>query len=587
MDLTDSVIVLLALAATFVFFILDWLRYDVVSLGTLLFLTIVGIIPYSDAFSGFSHPAVVTLVSILIVSRGLQNSWIVERVSEWIDQIRRGPTVQLLFLCTITAILSAFINNIGALAVTMPVTIRSALRRSLSPSIYLMPVAFSSLLGGLTTLIGTPPNIIISGFREQITGEPFGLFDYTPVGLPVSIIGVVMMAVIGWRLLPSRKKASGTLQAFEVGDYTAEVVIPSSSRYAGKNLSDLQTAAHEELSFLVISGKEGRRKSIRKNLELKVGDTLVVEGPPEAINHLLSKTGLEMASADERSGNDESLVEAVVCPNSQLLRRRPRAETLSRRFGITLLAVARQGRKLRKRFSQIKIKVGDVLLLRGDPEQIGEMLSETDCLPLASRDVSVGFTPNILLAPIIFIGSVALIFTGLLPAHLSLPLAALLMVGSGIVPAREVYHHIDWSIVVLLGALLPVGKAMESSGLAELLVTTLISFGKGFGPELLLGVLLVSVMFVSDLINNAAAAALSAPLAVRMAETLDVSPDPFLMAVAIGASCAFLTPIGHQSNTLVLGPGGYRFSDYWKLGLPLEVLIVLISLPALLYFWPL
>ena len=585
-------IILLTLGLTFVLFVWSRWRYDLVSLGTLLFLTVVGVVPAKEAFSGFSHPAVVTVVAVLVVSRGLQNSGILDHLSSFLASNGMGKVAELLILCVVTAALSAFINNIGALAVILPVALRSASEKEISPSLYLMPIAFSSLLGGLTTLIGTPPNIIIASFRAQTLGTEYGLFDFSYVGLPVAILGILLLLVLCWRVLPERRKPHSGEKAFDVGAYTTELLVPEDSKVVGQTFGDLQELVSNELLLLVHAGKSGRRRSLARSTILAAEDILVIEGPPAAIESLLDKTDLSIVSNDELEETTkakETLLfqEAVVAPDSSLAGRMPRARTLRQRYGVALLAVARQGRRLRRRFSQMRLRMGDVLLLRGEPEDMEEMLKDTRCLPLAARDIQVGLSPSALLAVLIFLFAMATILFRLLPAQIALPLAAVLMVLNGIVPLRTVYQQIDWSIVVLLGALLPVGHALETSGAAQLIVESLISFSHGLGPEWVLGILFVTVMFLSDIVNNAAAAALSAPIALQVAQSLGVAPDAFLMAVAIAASCAFLTPIGHQSNTLVMGPGGYRFTDYWRLGLPLEILIVLISIPSRLYFWPL
>lgn len=588
----EATLLIATLAVTFALFVWNRWRYDLVSLGTLLFLTIVGIVPINQTFNGFSHPAVVTVVAVLIVSRGLQNSGILEPLSKFLSQHSLGNTTELLLLCSVTAGLSAFINNIGALAVILPIALKAANEQKLSASLYLMPIAFSSLLGGLTTLIGTPPNLIISAYRSETLGTEFQLFDYAYAGLPIAILGIGLLVILCWKVLPLRRKVQDSDEAFDVGHYTTEIVIPEGSKFAGQNFADLQEFANHELLLLVHVSKGGRRKSVSQRTALQEGDILVIEGPPAALNSLLDKTDLTIASNLELeqevdTAEQHMLQEAVVTPDSSLTGRMPRARTLRQRYGVALLAVARQGRRLRRRFSQMRLRSGDVMLLRGEGEDIDEMLKDTGCLPLAPRDLQVGLSNNSFLALFIFTVGMGLILFRLLPAQVALPLAAVLMVANSLVPLRSVYQHIDWSIVVLLGALLPVGQALETSGAAQLIVESLLTVAEGLGPAWILGIFLVTVMFLSDIVNNAAAAALSAPIALRVADSLGVSADPFLMAVAIGASCAFLTPIGHQSNTLVMGPGGYRFTDYWRLGLPLEILIVAVSMPALLYFWPL
>lgn len=588
----DAWILLLTLVVLFVLFIWDRWRYDLVSIGALLFLSVVGIVPRTELFSGFSHPAVSTVVAVLIISRGLQNSGILEQVAARFSELEGGFTTQLLLLCGFTGLLSAFVNNIGALAITMPLALQAARSKKLSPSLYLMPIAFSSLLGGLTTLIGTPPNIIVSGARQQLRGEAFGLFDYAFVGVPVAVVTILMIGFVGWRLVPVRKKPVSDDQAFEVGDYTTELVVPRGSAAVGKTFADLQDMVDGEIVLLVAASKSGRRQGDSKQRKIKVGDILVIEGPPEAIKGAMEAGGLHIASnreLEKQASEKETLLltEVAVAPTSTLAGRMPRAATLRRHYRVALLAVARHGRRLRQRFSRIRLKVGDVLLIRGEQDDVAEMLRDTNCLPLATRDVRIGTGGPSYATGLIFLGALLLLLFQLLPAQLAFAIGAVAMVLQGSVPVRAVYQAVDWSIVILLGALLPVGVALETTGAAEAIVRSLLGLSGELAPQVMLAVLLIGVMFLSDFVNNAAAAALSAPIALRMAQELNASPDPFLMAVAIGASCAFLTPVGHQSNTLVMGPGGYRFMDYWRLGLPIEGLVVVIAVPSLLYFWPL
>lgn len=582
----------LALASAFFLFIWDRWRYDVVAVATLLFLTLCDVIPVDQAFTGFSHPAVATVIAVLILSRGIQNSGLLEFLARGIQRASFWFPLQLLLLCMVTAILSAFINNVGALAVVMPLTLRAARLSQLSPSLYLMPVAFSSLLGGLTTLIGTPPNIIVSTVRAQNLGSGFQLFDFTAVGLLIASAGILMIVSFGWRFIPLRQTQTPDEAGTDIGTYTTELTVPAKSKAIGMSFSGLQKLVDGELVLLVWVNKAGKRQALRQSQELKQDDILVIEGPPEAISSLMDKVGMHIAAdqklKSEVSRTEEHLIgEAVVSAGSSLVGRMPRAATLRRRYGVAMLAVARQGRRLRARFSQIRLRAGDVLLLRGEAEDVDAMMRDFGCLPLAERDIQVGLTGRSYLSFGIFLSTMALTMMQLIPVQLAFAVGAVAMVATAVVPARTVYSSIEWSVVILIGAFLPVGQAIESTGAADLMVRNLLYVAGSYGPTIILAALMVSVMLMSDVINNAAAAALAAPVAVRLSTSLDASPDAFLMAVAVGASCTFLTPIGHQSNTLVMGPGRYQFSDYWRLGLPMDIVVVCVGIPAILFFWPL
>lgn len=588
----DIFILLITLVITFVLFIINYWRFDIVAIGALLFLTSCKIVPANEAFSGFSNPAVITVIAVLIMGKGLQNSGLLDFLAKAIAQSQFNFTLQLAILCFATAFLSAFINNVGALVVIMPVVLKIASERQVSPSLYLMPIAFSSLLGGLTTLIGTPPNIIVSSFRQEIGYTDYFLFDFAYVGLPVAIIGILFLSTVGWRLIPLKGGAINSSYLFEVGDYLTEITLPKQSKFIGKTFGDLNSIAEDSLELLVRASSEGKRLSTGKTAKLNEEDILVISGPQEALHSLLEGTDLKLVTNQEllekaKDRNSHHLVEAVVLPDSSLVGRMPRPKTLSSHFKIALLALARRGRKIRKRLSRITIKPGDVLLLRGEDQDIANMIHNKNCLPLVSRDIQVSLSSFAYYALAFFLSSILLVIFKVFPPEVALTIGAALMVAKGVVPVGSVYKHIDWSIVVLLGALLPVGRAIETTGAAQMIVSQTLIWVGSLGPNWILAFLLISVMFLSDVVNNAAAAALAAPIALQVANTLDVSPDPFLMAIGIGASCAFLTPIGHQSNALVMGPGGYEFKDYWRLGLPLELLIFSVSIPALLYFWPL
>jgi di/tricarboxylate transporter len=434
----NALIILFTLAATFSLFIWNRWRYDIVSLATLLFLTIVGIIPIGEAFVEFGHPAVVTVVAVLIISRGLQNSGLLDYLSNNIARDGFSIILQLLMLCFFTAFLSAFINNIGAMAVVLPVVLKAARQKKISPSLYLMPVAFSSLLGGLTTLIGTPPNIIVSTFRAEVVGTEFYLFDYSFVGLPVAIVGILFLATVGWRIVPIRRKAHETGDQFDIGDYTTEVVIPKGSKVIGKTFSDLKKIAGEGLILLVHASKEGERSSTNKNSKLKSEDVLVIEGPPAAINNLLDKTDLQIESnrelkKDVKASGKHLIGEAILLSGSPLVGGMPRAKTLRQRFGVALIAVARQGRGLRRRFSQVQLRTGDILLLRGEEEDVDEMMQETRCLPLAPRDIRLGLSKKSYLTLAIFLVAMGLVLFRLLPPQVAFAIGAVLMVAGGIV----------------------------------------------------------------------------------------------------------------------------------------------------------
>lgn len=597
----DQVFLISLLGILVVFFVWERWRYDLIALAGLLISTLLGFIPADEAFLGFGHPAVVTVAAVLIISRGLSNTGAVEFFTRYIKGATSSPTLHVVALSSVGGVLSTVMNNVGALALLMPVAIQSSFDAKRSPAVVLMPLAFGTILGGMATLIGTPPNIIIANYRAEITGHPFGMFDFSPVGGVVAVAGIIFVALVGWHLIPlARRSKNAPQDLFHIQEYLTEVKVPLNSKAIGKSLSELEAATEDSDALIIglIRGEQSIRGAAWRE-QIQVGDVLVLEAGPQGINKFVSTLGLELTGTQPKeelkepepqksTGTlDEILMEAVVPPDrSWLVGRLAGTLKLRSRFGVSLLGVSRQGTPYRGRLKEFRFKAGDVLLLQGDKEQVLDVIGSLGCLPLAERGIQLGKSGQAWLA----VGLFGLALIGALTGLVSLPIAlmgaALVMVLLTIVSPRDVYHTIDWPVVVLLGAMIPLGRALEQSGATTVLAQFLVDGMAGYSPIVLLGLIMVLTMLLSDIMNNAATAVVMAPFSVAVAQSLQVHSDPFLMSVAIGASCAFLTPIGHQNNLLVMGPGGYRFGDYWRMGLPLEILILAVSLPLLDIFWP-
>jgi len=588
----QQAVVFATLAMALVLFINGRWRYDVVALLAMLAVTITGIVPAGSAFAGFGHPAVVTVAAVLVVSRGLSNSGVVDLLARPLYRVPNNTTLQIIALGSLVAVLSAFMNNVGALALLMPIAIKMAQKQNRSPSALLMPLAFGSLLGGLITLIGTPPNIIIATFRADAVGEPFRMFDFAPVGAGVAAAGLAYIALAGWRLVPHRKAAGSRDGLFEIGDYITEVTVPEGAKLAGKRVRDIAQLTDAEVVVLAIV-RNGERMSYPVSISrILAGDVLVVEASSDDLKELVDEAGLKLSASRKLgpealgAGGELGLIEAVVMTDSPLLRETPRSINLRSRYGVNLLGVARSGERKGGRLRSIRFQAGDVLLLQAPAISAAETLAAMGCLPLAGRDLRLGRPRHVAAAIAIFGTALLLAAVGLLEIQVAFTAAAVVMVMARLLDLREAYESIDWSIIVLLGAMIPVGEALELSGGANSVANAALWLAGSMPPAASLVLVMVATMFLSDLVNNAAAAVLMAPISIAIAQGFDASVDPFLMAVAIGASCAFLTPIGHQSNTLVMGPGGYHFGDYWRMGLLLEAIIVLVATPLILIFWP-
>ena len=588
----EQVYMLTVIIVTLGLFVWGRLRYDVIALSALFAVVVGGIIPINDAFYGFGHPAVVTVAAVLIISKSLQNSGIIGIFTRFVESINVGPSLQIAIISLFVAALSGFMNNVGALTLLLPVVIQIARRSNRAPGELMMPLAFGSLLGGLTTMIGTPPNIIVASFRATASGAPFTMFDFTPVGLLLAVIGIFFISIFGWRLIPIRIPKTGEDALFSSANYLTEVSIPRKSGLSGITLQQFLEDIGET-SLNVVALIRGHKKYIQPGalMKLRINDHLLIEGKTDSIEYIIKNTPLQLVGNQKlkQMGNDNyeiSAIEVVVSPNSKLVRRSIAQTQIEKRYDIYLLALARQGQRIRKRLRQIKIRAGDVLLLQGDMRYFAESLSTLGCLPLSKRDISLHIPPSfipVFIFCIVIISSVL----GLTSLPIALTGGVIALVLSRQIQVGELYNGVEWPVIVLLGAMVPVGIAMENCGLNDLIADNISSIIYLLPDWGLVFLILTTAMLLSDIINNAATAILMSQLSIKIAERAEVSADPLLMAVAVGSSCAFLTPIGHQSNILVMGPGGYRFGDYWRLGLPLEILILVFSIPMILWIWPL
>ncbi len=580
-------VLLLALAL----FAWGGIRHDLTALISLFILVIAGIIEPSDAFDGFAHPAVITVAAVLIIGKALEHSGLIDLLGKWVMNVGKNLLLQIMALSVIVAVASAFMNNVGALAIMMPVAIHMARKSGNPPSYILMPIAFASLLGGMTTLIGTPPNIIIASFRGEEFGEPFGMFDFSPVGGVIAIAGIAFITLLGWRLLPRRAAQKSDSELFDVDDYITEVEVKKDSRVASKSVAEIAEISKTDVAVLGIVREGKRIHAPDPDEPLLPGDVIIVEADAEELKTFVKDTKTTLVGGkkfrkDAKGSEKIAITEAVVMSDSPLAGKTASSMRMRSRYGINLLAVARRERKMHKRIDHVTFRAGDVLLLQGREHMLSDTITSMGCLPLARRDLRIGYRTRIPLALGIFAAAIVTVLTGLLPVQIAFGIAAVIMVLSGILPLKEFYNSIDWPVIILLGAMIPVGNALETSGGAGLIAKNILNIGDTFPPWFILTVILVVTMFLSDIINNAATVVLMAPITIGVANGMGFSADPFLMAVAVGGSCAFLTPIGHQSNTLVMGPGGYKFTDYWRMGLPLEVIIVVVGVPMIMMIWP-
>ncbi|WP_332686148.1 SLC13 family permease [Devosia sp.] len=579
----------LIIGAMMLAFIWGRWRYDVVAVGALLAALALGVVAPDQAFSGFSDDIVIIVASALVISAAVSRSGIMEVAIRRFAPNISSPRAQLILLVVVVTVLSAFVKNIGALAIMMPIAFQMARKSSVSPSLFLMPMSFGSLLGGLMTQIGTSPNIIVSRVRQDMTGEAFTMFDYTPTGLALSVVGVIFLALC-YRLLPERRREdTGLDSAIEIKNYTTEARVTEDSSAIGKTVAEVQRNADGQAMIIRILGASGQRRTPLPDVKLRLGDILLIEGAADALDKMVSQSGLvfsERRGAATKDAADIGIIEAVIGESSALIGATAQELTLFDRTGLNLLAISRRDQRFTDRLGQIRFQNGDVILLQGHLKRLPELLREWDCLPLVERGLRLGSVRNGLIPLAILLVAITATAIGLVPVAPAFFAAAVAAVVTRSLPLREVYSHLDAPILIMLACLIPISDSLRTTGGTELIASWLSMTANTLPGWGALALIMVAAMAVTPFLNNAATVLVMAPIAATFATDLGYAPEAFLLAVAIGAGCDFLTPIGHQCNTLVMGPGGYKFSDYARLGAPLSLLVVLVAVPMLMLVWP-
>ena len=625
----DQIAISLILLLTFILFIYGKWRYDIVSLISLFVLAftdkILGeensdlVININEIFKGFSHPAVITVAAVLIISQAMKNSGVVDLLALQIKPFTKKQEIHISSMSGIIAILSGFMNNVGALALMLPVALKTAWEQKRSPRILLMPIAFASILGGMITMIGTPPNIIISSLRQEqqelilsqlqhnpkindyvikhfgtnFEPSPFKLFDFTPVGGIIAILGVLFIALFGWRMIPRNPQKKTISQSlFSIDKYVTEISIAENSKLIGLSVHEANKITGDKLTIFKKINKKNKAENVDLNFIINESDAFLVMSDPSDLKDIMDEYKLTLSKEIQDriqllKIENSTFMEVVISPDSPLI---GKTRTYLRRRSsnrVTLMAVARQNKPIHKRLGNITFCLGDVLLIQSDEDSLSNIITTLELLPLAKRDINVGSISKATFSTIIFLGAIGLSIFNIFPTTISFILAILIYIFSGLLPLKNIYKSIDWPVIVLLGSMIPLSDALQNTGTTDLIANQVIYLIQGMPPWFIIGLIMTITMCLSDIINNAATALIMGPISVSIAVSLGFSIDPFLMSVAVGASCAFLTPIGHQCNALILGPGGYRFGDYWKLGLPLEIIIVILGTPLIIYFWPL
>jgi di/tricarboxylate transporter len=581
-------------AGMLVLFVTDRLRYDLVAAIALSAAVLTGVVPAKKAFEGFSNSVIVIIASVLVISRAVAVSGVIDHAMRRLLRVLDSTTLQIATLTAAVSFMSAFVKNVGALGVFMPVAIQAAERRDRPVSRYLMPLAFGSLVGGTITQIGTSPNLLISAVRQQVVGQPYHLFDFTPVGLPLTCAAVAFLS-FGWRLLPTNRRGQPTPEKrFAIEDYTSEALLPQESPLVGKTVAELEALADDEVTVAGIIREQSRHYVPRRNWSLYAGDILVLEGDPTSLQPLVDQAKLKLLGAEEIAAlkphdKDDELetVEAVIAPDSLLIGNTPQDLHLRQDFEVNLLALSRAEEHTTTRLGSSRFAPSDILVLQGRQRQLSRALSELGLIPLAERNLALGRPRGRWLPLLILLAAMFAMAMGAVEVEVGFFVAATLIVLLRLITAREAYNAVEWPIIVMLGCLIPVGEALNDTGAAKLMADGLTVLATHLPDYLAVGLIMVVSMLVTPLLHHAAAVLLMGPVAAAVAKNLGLGVDPFLMAVAFGAASDFLTPIGHQNSTLVMGPGGYRFSDYWRLGLPLSILVAVFGTWLILLAWPL
>jgi di/tricarboxylate transporter len=578
-------------AGAFALFMSGRLRYDVVGLTATVILVFGGELPSADVFRGFANDAVLSVVAVMVVGRAVRLAGATEPFAILLMRLR-GVVARTSAVTGIVTIFSAIMNNTGALAVFLPVAVHMSRAMHRLASSLLMPLAFASLLGGMITLIGTPPNILVSSFRQQHLGSSYALLDFAWVGGGVALVGWAFLSTVGWRLLPARRGSVVTERLLGMDHYFSELEVPEGSKLSGRCLGDF---AELNLDVNVVGIARGEQRLVAPLAEepILAGDVLLVEADAAALHDLLSRTDLRETTSEDGvqpeqfQTRDVVLREIVIASRSPLVGRTAAGLRMRWRFGVNLLAVSRQGSRIIRRLPEVHFRAGDVLVIQVRNEAFADILHQFKCYRLGDTEHAPPSLAKLLITLVVFGSAIGLVGAREFPLGMTFLTAALVLVMVGVISTRQAIHAVDWPVVILLGSTICMGSALEHSGGAETLARSVMAITTGWPGWAVVSALFVVTMLFSNVVNNAATVVMMAPIAYALATDLSLSPDTFLMTVAVGASSCFLTPIGHQCNTLVLGPGGYRFTDYFRLGAPLSILVILTALPLILHFWPL
>lgn len=575
-----------------IMFILEIWRYDVIAFVALFAAVFTGIVPFSHVFSGFSNSAVALVAAIMILSKAISSSGFIHYFINWFKLYSKNPILHISIFAFTGAFLAIFMSAIGALGILLPIALQTCVHHKRPPSLILLPLAFGSVLGELITLISSPASILISQYRQQVTGSPFNMFDFTPVGIVVASVGLIYISLIGWRLLPPRGASKIEEEIFQIPDYITEVIITKESPFVDKSIGEVERTSHAEFTIIAHIRGDAKRFSFSRRDKLDVKDILIIETDHANLEKLIDTAKLKLTSdkpltSEKLSNDDIKLVEAVVAPGSETIGQSAKMLNLRKRYSINLFAISRKNAQFTKNINEVRWQEGDVVLLQGNAETLQETIVGLGLVPLAERAIQIGMDKKDYLLIVTYLGAVIFAAMNVFPAAITFAFAVVLLITMGVIPYRQIYNSIDWSVIFLLGAMIPLGDAMRSTGASDIITQGFILLTNHYPPALALILIMVLTMIVSNFMNYIIAVIVMAPVSLQIAQSLHVNPDAFFMAIVVSAVCAFLTPIAHKANLVVFTPGRYKFYDYLRLGLPLELIVIATAVPMIMYVWPL
>ncbi|MDH3944732.1 MAG: SLC13 family permease, partial [Anaerolineae bacterium] len=588
----ENILVLAILAVAVILFVSERLRVDLIAMMVLITLSLTGLVTIEEAFSGFASPAVITVWSVYIVSGALFRTGVADRLANFMLRLAGENYLRLLFVIMLTiGVMSSFMNNIGAVAILLPAVVSVARKIDVAPSKLLIPMAFTSLLGGKMTLIGTPPNILATSIMETYGGiEPFGFFDFTPMGAIVLGVGILYFLLIGNRLLPNRTPGGDLSKAYHIRDYLSEVRIAEKSELIGQTLAESQLGREYDLNVVQIQRAEERLLVPSHEPVLMVGDILLVQGNSPNILKASEALGLEAVHEwkfDELSEGSQTMIEVTLSPGSHMVGKTLKKSDFRARYGLTVLAIQHHGESVTTNLADIPLDFGDALLIQGPEDRIAQLRRDKEFLILETPPMETRRTRKAPLAILILAGVLLAVSFRVLHVSSAMLIGAVLMVLTRVLDMDEAYEAIQWKSVFLIAGMLPMGIAMQNSGTAQFLAEKIVELVGSWGTvAVMMGIFLMTAL-TTEVMSNAAATVLVTPIAIDAARSLDANPQTFVMAVVIAAATSFLMPIGHQANVLVFGPGGYKFGDYTKVGVWLNIIIFFVVLIFLPLIWPL